>query len=166
MHNTGHPMTRRQLLHTAGSAALAAGVGASIIVPGRTSAQQKTLRILQWKHFVPRYDKWFNEVYIKEWGEKHNTQVIVENVGEGDILKRAAEESKAQHGHDLFAHTHPMPAYEDEVIDHREIYEECVHKYGTAHDLALKTTYNPKTQKFWGFSDYYYVLPINYRKDL
>ena len=166
MHNTRHPMTRRQLLHTAGAAALAAGVGASIIVPGRASAQQKTLRILQWNHFVPAYDKWFNETYVKEWGEKHNTQVIVENVGQGDILHLAAEESKAQHGHDLFAHTHPVPAYEDEVIDHREIYEECAHKYGTAHDLALKTTYNPKTQKFWGFSDYYYILPTNYRKDL
>ena len=42
-----------------------------------------------------------------------------------------------------------MPAYEDEVIDHRELYEECERKYGKALDLALKTTHNPKTQKFW-----------------
>jgi multiple sugar transport system substrate-binding protein len=118
-------MTRRQLLHTAGSAALATGVGTSIIVSGRASAQQKTLKILQWKHFVPGYDTWFNETYTKAWGEKNNTRVMVENVGVGDILHRAAEETKAQHGHDLFAHVYPLPAYEDEVIDHRDIYEEC-----------------------------------------
>ena len=52
MHSTGHRMTRRQFLHTTGSVALAAGVSASIIIPGRASAQQKTLRILQTKHFV------------------------------------------------------------------------------------------------------------------
>jgi multiple sugar transport system substrate-binding protein len=159
-------MTRRQLLRTAGSVALAAGVGASILIPGRASAQQKTLKILQWKHFVPAYDKWFNETYTREWGEKNNTRVIVENVGLVDIPHRAAEESKAQHGHDLFAHVYPVPAYEDEVIDHRDLYEECARKYGKVHDLAIKTTYNPKTKKFWGFSDYYYVLPTNYRKDL
>src|SRR5262249_2390472 len=166
MHGTGHRMTRRQLLHTAGSVALAAGVGASIIIPDRASAQQKTLKILQWKHFVPGYDTWFNETYVKAWGEQNKTTVIVENVGQGDILSRAAEETKAQQGHDLFAYISPMPAYEDEVIDHRDIYEECERQYGKAHDLAIKTTYNPKTQKFWGYTDFYYVLLTNYRKDL
>jgi len=159
-------MTRRQLLHVAGSAALAAGVGASIIIPGRTSAQQKTLKILHWKHFVPGYETWFSETYVKEWGEKNNTRVIVENVSQGEIPNRAAEESKAQQGHDLFAYIYPLPAYEDEVIDHRELYEECERHYGKVHDLALKTTYNPKTKKFWGFADYYFVLLTNYRKDL
>jgi multiple sugar transport system substrate-binding protein len=159
-------MTRRQLLRMAGSVALTAGVGARIIIPGRASAQQKTLKILQWKHFVPAYDKWFNETYVKEWGEKNQTTVIVENVGLDDLLHRAAEESKAQHGHDLFAFYGPIPTYEDEVIDHRDIYEECARQYGTTHELARKTTYNPKTQKFWGFADYYVVMLTNYRKDL
>lgn len=166
MQNTRHRMTRRQLLRTAGSAALAAGVGASIIVPGRASAQPKTLKILQWKHFVPGYDKWFNDTHVKEWGEKNNTKVVVENVSLGDMLNRANEEIKAQQGHDLFAYPFPVPAYEDEVIDHRDLYEECERKYGKAHDLAIKTTYNPKTRKFHGFSDYYLVLLTNYRKDL
>jgi multiple sugar transport system substrate-binding protein len=166
MQNTGHRMTRRQLLHMTGAVALAAGAGARIIVPGRASAQQKTLKILHWKHFVPGYETWFSETYVKEWGEKNNTRVIVENINQGEIPNRAAEESKAQHGHDLFAYIYPLPAYEDEVIDHRELYEECERKYGKAHDLALKTTYNPKTRKFWGFADYYFVLLTNYRKDL
>jgi multiple sugar transport system substrate-binding protein len=97
-------MMRRQLLRMAGSATLATGVGASIIIPGRASAQQKTLKILQWKHFVPGYDTWFNETYTKAWGEKNKTRVFVENVSVNDIPNRAAEEVKAQHGHDLFAY--------------------------------------------------------------
>ena len=64
-------VSRRDLLKTAGSTALAAGV-APAIIPGRARAQQKTLRILQWKHFVPGYDEWFNETYVKEWGEQND----------------------------------------------------------------------------------------------
>ena len=70
MDNTRHRMTRRQFLHMTGSVALVAGVGASMIIPGRVSAQQKTLKILQWKHFVPAYDTWFNETYTRNGGRK------------------------------------------------------------------------------------------------
>ena len=163
---TTTPVSRRQLLRMASALALAAGVGAQYHHPWPRQRQQKTLKILQWKHFVPGYDTWCNDRYVKEWGEKNNTTVMVENVGVGDILHRAAEESKAQHGHDLFAHVNPMPAYENEVIDHRDIYEESERQYGKAHDLASKTTYNPKTKQFWGFADYYVVMLTNYRKDL
>jgi multiple sugar transport system substrate-binding protein len=146
--------------------ALAAGVGSSIIVPGRTSAQQKTLKILQWNHFVPGYDKWFNNTYVKEWGEKNNTKVTVDNIGIGGINTRGAAEVSAQKGHDLFLFNWPPPVHEDSVIDLREVYEECEQRYGKPIDLATKSTYNPKTKKFYGFSDSYVPDPINYRKDL
>jgi len=48
---------RREFLTTTGAGALAAGLGASIIVPGRARAAKKTLKILQWVHFVPAYDE-------------------------------------------------------------------------------------------------------------
>src|SRR5262249_17029370 len=72
----------------------------------------------------------------------------------------------AKKGHDLFLFLWPKPVYEDEVIDHREIYEECEKKYGKPIDLAIKSTYNPKTKKYFGFSDSYVPDPINWRKSL
>jgi multiple sugar transport system substrate-binding protein len=166
LQGTTAPISRRQFLHTAGSAALAAGVGARIIIPGRASAQQKTLKILQWSHFVPGYDKWFNDTYVKEWGAKHNTTVMVDNIGLADINSPAVAEVSAQKGHDLYMFVSPPPVYEDQAIDHRDIYEECERKYGKALDLAIKSTYNPKTKKFYAFADSYVPDPINYRKDL
>src|SRR5215813_5661301 len=166
LQGTTAPVSRRQLLRMAGSAALVAGVGASIIVPGRASAQQKTLKILQWKHFVPGYDKWFNDTYVKEWGARNNTNVMVHNVGLGEINNPAADEVAAQKGHDLYMFVSPPPVYEDQAIDHRDIYEECERKYGKALDLAIKSTYNPKTKKFYAFADSYVPDPIHYRKDL
>ena len=71
-----------------------------MIIPGRARAQQKTLKILQWKHFVPSYDEWFNETYVKEWGEKNDTKVIVDYVGLADIGRLAKTEIEARRGHD------------------------------------------------------------------
>ena len=157
---------RRTFIKAAGVGALAAGAGPGFIVPGRSEAQRKTLRILQWNHFVPGYDKWFKNTYIKEWGEKNDTQVIVDTIGLAGLNARAAAEVGAQQGHDLFMFLWPAPVHEDQVIDHKEIYEECERKYGKAIPLAIKSTYNPKTKKYYGFSDSYVPDPINYRKDL
>ena len=157
-------VSRRNFIKGAG--ALSASLTTALLVPGRASAQQKTLKILQWNHFVPGYDKWFNETYVKAWGEKNNTNVMVDNIGLAGLNSRAAAEVSAQKGHDLFMFLWPPPVHEDQVIDHREIYEECERKYGKPIDLAIKSTYNPKTKKYYGFSDSYVPDPINYRKDL
>jgi len=155
---------RRKVLKAAGAIGLAAGVGPFFHV--RPAKAAKTLKILQWVHFVPRYDTWFNETYIKEWGAKNDTEVIVDNISIAQINARAAAEASAQQGHDMFMFNWPPPVYEDLVIDHAEIYQEVEKKWGKPIDLAVKSTYNPKTNKYYGFSDSFVPDPINYRKDL
>ena len=158
-------VSRRRFIKAAGVASLAAGLG-PLIRSGPARGASKTLRILQWNHFIPDYDKWFDNVYVKQWGEKNDTTVIVDHVSIGALNSRAAAEVSAQKGHDLFMFLWPAPAYEDQVIDHREIHEEVQRKHGSPVDLAIKSTYNPKTNKYFGFSDSFVPDPINYRKDL
>ena len=159
-------ITRRDFMKAASVGAAAAGLGPAIILPRKSHAAAKTLKILQWNHFVPGYDKWFNNTYIKEWGAKNDTEVTVDNIGLAGINARAAAEVSAQKGHDLFMFLWPPPVYEDQVIDHKEIYQECEKKYGKPIELGIKSTYNPKTKKYFGFSDSYVPDPINYRKSL
>lgn len=158
--------TRRGFIKRASATALGAYLGQQALIPGSVNAAPKTLRILQWHHFVPAFDQWFNQTYVKAWGEQNNTRVIVNNVGMTSLSSRAKAEVHAQRGHDLFMFLRPPPTFEDHVIDHREIYEACEQRYGKPIDLALKSTYNPKTKKFYGFSDSYVPEPVNYRKDL
>jgi multiple sugar transport system substrate-binding protein len=158
-------VSRRGLL-SAGASALAAGLAPAIISPGRARAQQKTLKILTWKHFVPSYDEWFNENYVKDWGEQNDTQVIVDNVGFADVTRLAKAEVEAQQGHDLVLFMPPPTEYQDHVIDHREIYEECEHRYGTPLDFAFRSTYNPRANKHFGFCGFYAPALITYRKAL
>src|SRR3974377_2369565 len=42
-------------------------------------AQTKTLRILQWSHFVPQYDSWFDG-FAKDWGKKNGITVTVDHI--------------------------------------------------------------------------------------
>ncbi|MCA1581455.1 MAG: extracellular solute-binding protein [Acidobacteria bacterium] len=159
-------LTRRQFVKVTGTGALAAGVGANFLFPARAAAQQKTLRIIQWSHFVPGYDKWFDNTYTKEWGAKNNTNVVVDHISIPEINARAASEVAAKKGHDLFMFLSPPAAYEKQVIDHSEIYQTVEKKHGKKIDLAHKSTYNPKTKKYFAFSDSYVPDPGNYRKDL
>ena len=74
-------ISRRDFVKAAGVGALAAGLGPGIIIPGRARAARKTLKILNWVHFVPPYDEWFNKKYIKEWGEKREARLHPRPVG-------------------------------------------------------------------------------------
>jgi multiple sugar transport system substrate-binding protein len=155
-------VSRRRLLKVAASAAIVS----PSIVSTRAKAQRKTLRIMEWKHFVPGYNQWFKETYIKEWGEKNNTEVILDHTAMDEIIGHAAAEVKSQHGHDLVQLATPASIYEEHAIDHREIYEECERKYGKAADFAIRSTYNPKTGKYFAFCSTWFPAVISYRKEM
>ena len=159
-------ISRRDFIKAVSAGMVATGLGANIITPGKVRAAEKTLKILQWFHFVPAFNEWFKNTYVKEWGKKNDTEVIVNHVSIMELLERPFAEVAARKGHDLVMFVQPPPALEDHVINHREIYLECEKRYGKALPLAIKSTYNPITKKYFGFSDSYAPDPINYRKDL
>src|SRR5256885_2026052 len=135
------------------------------MIPKRGSAQQKTLKILQWSHFVPGYDKWFDGSFTKEWGAKNNTKVTVDHISIPEINARAAAEVSARRGHDLFMFLSPPAAYEQQTLDMTHVYQEVEKKHGKKIDLAHKSTYNPKTKKYFAFSDSYVPDPGNWYKE-
>jgi len=155
---------RREFVLGAGAAGVAATLGTPFMRPAH--AVKRSLKIMQWNHFVPAFDDWFNKKFVKEWGEKNDTEVVVTNVGMTSIESRAAAEIKKKQGHDLCMFLSPPASYEDQVIDHKDIYAECERKYGKPLEIAVKSTYNPVTKKYFGFSDSYVPDPVNYRKDL
>jgi multiple sugar transport system substrate-binding protein len=157
-------ISRRDFLKMA--TALGVSVGPFFLFPERAQAAQKTLRILQWKHFVPAYDKWFDEVFAPGWARKHDIQVEVEHVPAEELRQRAADEVRTGKGHDLVMFLSPPAAYEDVVIDHREIYGELRHQWGETIEFAHKSTFNPLTKKYFAFSDSYIPAPLNWSKDV
>ena len=163
---SGNKISRRKFVKLTGGAAAAAGFTSAFLFPQRALAQQRTLKILQWSHFVPGYDKWFDNTFTKQWGAKNNTNVIVDHIAIAEINARAAAEVSAKKGHDLVMFLSPPAAYEKQVVDQRDVYAEVEKKHGKKIGLAEKSTLNPKTKKYFAFSDSFVPDPGNYRHDL
>ena len=158
-------LSRRDFLKITGGASLVAGMGPAFLFPERAAAQQKTLKIAQWSHFVPDYDKWFDNTFTKQWGQKNNTNVTVDHINLNELPARAAAEVSAKKGHDLFMFLSPPAAFEPQVLDMTHVYQECERKHGKKIELAHKSTYNPKTKKYFAFSDSYVPDPGNWYKE-
>jgi multiple sugar transport system substrate-binding protein len=121
------------------------------------------LRILQWAHFVPAYDTWFDKTYTKAWGEKNDVNVTVDHINNALLPSAAASEVAAQNGHDLVQFLFPPSALEKQVLPVNDLVQEVTKKLGKMTDVAYKSTYNPKTKKYFGFADNYVPDPIHYR---
>ena len=166
-------LTRRELLRRAalgGIVLVYRATGAKTAVAGVPKFRHKelagTLRIMQWSHFVPAYDKWFDTVYVKRWGQANDTDVHVDHVNLAELPSRAAAEVASQSGHDLFQFLSPPAAYEDRVIALNDVVRQVERKVGKIGPVGRKSTYNPLTKKYFGFADNYVPDPVHYRKDL
>ncbi|HEX6970698.1 MAG TPA: ABC transporter substrate-binding protein [Limnochordia bacterium] len=159
-------LTRRDFLKATGAAALALTAGPTVFVR-RARAAASQLRILQWSHFVPSYDVWFDK-WAKEWGANRSpaVEVTVDHISFADLVPRANAEVAAQAGHDLFMFISPPAAFEPQVLDMADVVQEAERRHGPILDLAKKSTYNPNTGKWFGFSDNYVPDPGNYLRSV
>jgi multiple sugar transport system substrate-binding protein len=173
MSDTNDVLSRRELLKKASAGAAALGVAGaaspfSFAGPLRYAHRdlKGDLSIIQWVHFVPAYDDWFDNTWVKQWGQANDVQVSVEHINNTLLDTRAAAEVAAQSGHDLFMSLHPLAAFESQVIDHTPIIRAIEKKVGKYGDLAQASTYNPKTKHYFAVSDNYVPDPVVWRHDL
>ena len=144
-------------------AAVATAAGPTVFTRHASAAGQ--LKILQWSHFVPAYDAWFDP-FAKEWGAKHGVEVTVDHVGFADVVPRATAMVAAQSGHDIHMFLGLASAFEEHVIDLKDVVDTLEKKYGKQVDLAHRSTYNPFTKKQFALSDMWVPDPGNYHKEV
>jgi multiple sugar transport system substrate-binding protein len=165
-------ITRSQLLRGAAGAAIAGAVGGAspkyafagpLRYAGRWLAGD--LSVVQWSHFVPAYNGWF-QAWARAWGERNDVDVTVDLEPYTDLPALAASEVKRQRGHDIFGFLSPPAQYEDQVIDHAAIVRQVEKEVGSYGELGTQSTYNPKTKRYFGVSDYHVPAPLIWRHDV
>ncbi len=169
------PLTREDLLKRAGAAAFAVSMfGAlpdkALGFYGPLKYQNKQLsgelKILQWTHFVPSYDQWLDNTYLKQWGEKNDVDVKIDHISATFLFSTASSEVAAQSGHDLFQFISPPSSFQKQVLPVNDIVQEVSKKIGPMTKVGRRSTYNPRTKKFFGFPDNYAPDPVQYRRSI
>src|SRR6266516_3623809 len=90
-------LTRRDLLKRGPGAVAAPYAFAGPMRFGKQQAKGQ-LSIIQWIHFVPAYDEWFDKTWVKQWGEKNDVQVKVDHINNTQLDATAAAQVAAQKG--------------------------------------------------------------------
>ena len=155
-------VTRRRFLKETGLTLAAAGSAPLISAPfvSRALADTKTLSIVQWSHFVPAYDKWFDK-FAKDWGEKNKIAVTVDHIPVQDVAARAAAEASAGSGHDLFGWNGAGGAhlYRKFLIDVGDLVKSVEKKYGKVSTIGRQLGYNQDDGTWSAFPDYLHQFP-------
>src|SRR5919206_4746846 len=153
----GRTVTRRSFLTQAGVAAGAAGLAPALTAPfvSDAAAQTKTLKILQWSHFVPQYDKWIDG-FARDWGKKNGIAVTVDHIPHLELPARAAAEVAASAGHDLimFSGFGGPHLFEKHLADLSGLIDELEKKHGKVQQIGRQIAYNEGTKTWSAFPDY------------
>ena len=160
--------SRRKFLKQAGAAAALGSTSAAPLVWVRNAiAADKELTIVQWSHFVPAYDKWFDN-FAKEWGTKNKVAVSVDHVPVQNIPARAAAEASAGSGHDLFGFNGAGGAhlYRKFFMNVADLVKETEKKYGKVTTIGRQLGYNADDGSWSAFPDFYINFPGMYQKSL
>jgi len=164
-----HPVTRRRFLTGASVGLAAAGAVPGLSSPfvSRALAADKELSIIQWSHFVPAFDKWFDQ-FAQDWGKKNSVSVTVDHIPVQNIAARAAAEASAKSGHDLFMWNGAGGAhlYRKFLVDMTGLVDELQKKYGKVSTIGQQIAYNQDDKTWSAMPDYYINNPGIYRKDL
>src|SRR5207245_6923281 len=160
-------VSRRGFLKVTG-AGVAGGTLAAMLDAHQAPAQTRgtTLRILQWSHFIPAYDNWFDTVFVKEWGDKNGVKVRVDHIPHLELPARMAAEFAAGAGHDIIMNGSSILtrlSYKS-LADVSDIYDSIGKKRG-----GWIPTAKPLVEvegKQYGIPMFYILLPMLLRKDL
>ena len=168
------PVSRRSLVRGASAAGMATALGAYTAgakqaTPVPTAPTRDisgtSLSILQWQHFVPAFDTWF-EQFLNEWGAANGVTVKLDRINTADVPATFAAEISAGQGHDIVEHIASLPQYEKSVMDMTDLVAEATARHGAQLEMCKSNSYNPTTDTFYGFVHGYAPDPANYRKSL
>ena len=159
-------LKRREFLKTTGTGVASASL-LTMLSARQAPAQIRgtSLRILQWSHFVPAYDVWFDE-FAKQWGDKNGVKVRVDRIPHLELPSRIAAEFAAGAGHDLiyFVGTILTGLYAKNLVDMSDLADKIGKKWGGW--IPAATPISIVDGQWHAIPDFYIVAPMLWRKDL
>lgn len=123
------------------------------------------LRITQWSHFVPLYDKWFDQ-YAPEWGEKNGVKVTVQHVSYADVPATLTAAIAAGRGPTLMQDLASPAVFIEGLQDLTDVNLEAQRRFGKQVENCKRQAFLPKTNVWYGFCHGWVPDPGDYRVSL
>ncbi|MCY3572768.1 MAG: ABC transporter substrate-binding protein [Chloroflexi bacterium] len=126
-----------------------------------SSAQDTEISLLQWSHFVPRYDEWF-DAYAAEWGEANGIGVTVDHVNFTELFSTLAAEIDAGDGHSIVEVLFSPASFIDGLHDLRDINEAAAAAHGERASTCGAASYLPVNDTWYAYTHGYVPDPGDY----
>ena len=124
-------------------------------------AEGTEVKLLQWSHFVPRYDEWF-DVYAAEWGEANGVGVSVDHVNFTELFSTLAAEIDAGEGHTIVEVLFSPASFIDGLHDLRDINEAAAAAHGDRSGTCQAASYLPISDTYYAYTHGYVPDPGDY----
>ncbi|MGH8306735.1 MAG: extracellular solute-binding protein [Gammaproteobacteria bacterium] len=124
-----------------------------------------TLTITQWSHFVPRYDKWFDQ-YAQDWGKHNNVKVVVQHINLGDLVPTLAAAVAAGKGSDLFEMIATPASFIQGLQNLNDVNEAAQRTFGKQEAVCTSQSYLPIKHMWYGYCHGWVPDPGDYRVSL
>ena len=137
----------------------------SIVPLAQAQDEEVELSILQWNHFVPRYDDWFDE-WAAGWGEANGVGVSIDHVNVPEIPPSLAAAIEAGAGHSIVEMLFPPTAFIEGLHALNDVNEAAAAAHGERTANCEATSYLPINDVFYGYTHGYIPDPGDYQISL
>jgi multiple sugar transport system substrate-binding protein len=119
------------------------------------------LKILQWSHFVPQYDVWFDP-FAKDWGTANNVAVSVDHIALGELPAALTAAIDAGSGPSLVEMVFAPPQFIEGLHDLTDLNMKAQELFGEQAETSKMSSYLPATGTYYGYSPGWVPDPANY----
>jgi len=141
-------------------------LAAALLLAGSAPlALAQELSLLQWSHFVPRYDKWF-DAWAEDWGEANGLRVRVDHVNVAELPAALTAAIEAGEGPSIIEMAFPPTAFIEGLHPLNDINAAAEAEHGERTANCLATSYLPINDTFVGFTHGYIPDPGDYQISL
>lgn len=123
------------------------------------------LSITQWSHFVPQYDKWFDQ-YAKAWGQANNVDVTVNHINIANLGSSLSSAIAAKQGSTLYEMVSPPSSFIQGLQPLNDVNKAAQKAFGKQAGVAKHSSYLPVKDKWYGFMHGWVPDPGDYRRSL
>ncbi len=123
------------------------------------------LKILQWSHFVPQYDTWFDP-FAEDWGRANGVDVSVDHINIAELNPSLAAAIDAGEGPTLIELPLAASLFVEGVRDLTDINMRAQEMFGPQAETCTNNSYLPAVDKWYGYCHGWVPDPGDYDRAL